>query len=50
VAELEHFAAVVLGAAPAGADGEDAVAALKLALLARRSVATRTPGRAAPAA
>jgi myo-inositol 2-dehydrogenase/D-chiro-inositol 1-dehydrogenase len=50
VAELEHFAAVVLGAAPAGADGEDAVAALKLALRARRSAATRTPGRAAPAA
>jgi myo-inositol 2-dehydrogenase/D-chiro-inositol 1-dehydrogenase len=50
VAELEHFAAVALGAAPAGARGEDAVAALKLALLARRSAETRTPGRAAPAA
>jgi predicted dehydrogenase len=43
VAELERFAAVVLGAAPAGAGGEDAVAALRLALLARRSAATGAP-------
>jgi predicted dehydrogenase len=46
VAELEHFAAVVLGAAPAGAGGDDAVAALRLALLARRSVATGAPAQA----
>jgi predicted dehydrogenase len=49
VAELEQFAAIVLGAAPAGAGGEDAVAALRLALLARRSVATGAPAKAAGA-
>ena len=43
MAELEQFAAVALGATPAGADGEDAVAALRLALLARRSAETGAP-------
>ena len=45
VAELEDFAKVVAGADSHGADGEDAVAALRLALLARRSAATGAPGR-----
>jgi predicted dehydrogenase len=54
VAELRHFAAVVAGAAarsgaavggaaPRAASGDDAVAALRLALLARRSAATGAP-------
>jgi predicted dehydrogenase len=43
VAELDQFADVVLGAAPRGATGEDALAALRLALLARRSAAVGTP-------
>jgi myo-inositol 2-dehydrogenase / D-chiro-inositol 1-dehydrogenase len=49
VAELEQFAAVVLGEAPAGAGGEDAIAALRLALLARRSIATGAPAKAVAA-
>jgi predicted dehydrogenase len=54
VAELEHFARVVAGAdSPGadspGADGDDAVAALRLALLARRSAATGAPVSAAEA-
>jgi predicted dehydrogenase len=48
-AELEHFAAVVLGGAPACAGGEDAVAALRLAQLARRSAATGVPVKAVAA-
>jgi predicted dehydrogenase len=47
VAELDHFGAVTLGAPLAGADGADAVAALTLAQLARRSAATGAPARAA---
>jgi predicted dehydrogenase len=43
VAELEHFAQVTAGGAPRGADGDDAVAALKLAVLARRSAVTGAP-------
>jgi myo-inositol 2-dehydrogenase/D-chiro-inositol 1-dehydrogenase len=53
VAELRHFAGVagaaarcgagVGGAAPPAASGDDAVAALRLALLARRSAATGAP-------
>jgi predicted dehydrogenase len=46
VAELEHFAAVVSGAPPPpghAVTGRDAVAALRLALLARRSAATGAP-------
>jgi myo-inositol 2-dehydrogenase/D-chiro-inositol 1-dehydrogenase len=49
VAELEDFAKVVAGADSRGADGEDAVAALRLALLARRSAATGAPVLAAEA-
>jgi predicted dehydrogenase len=49
VAELEQFAKVVAGADSHGADGEDAVAALRLALLARRSAATGAPALAAEA-
>jgi predicted dehydrogenase len=49
VAELEHFGELVRGAAPRGADGADAVAALTLALLARRSAATGGPVSAASA-
>jgi myo-inositol 2-dehydrogenase / D-chiro-inositol 1-dehydrogenase len=48
-AELEHFAALVSGAPPSprdAADGHDAVAALRLALLARRSAATGAPASA----
>ena len=37
--ELDSFGAVTVGADPTGATGEDAVAALELALLARRSAA-----------
>lgn len=47
VAELERFAAVVAGdeprRGPLAPGGDDAVAALRLALLARRSAATGTP-------
>jgi myo-inositol 2-dehydrogenase/D-chiro-inositol 1-dehydrogenase len=43
VAELEHFGQVALGRAARGAGGDDAVAALKLALLARRSAAVGAP-------
>jgi myo-inositol 2-dehydrogenase/D-chiro-inositol 1-dehydrogenase len=43
VAELEHFGQVVLGGEARGAGGDDAVAALKLALLARRSAALGAP-------
>jgi len=49
VAELAHFGEVVRGAQPRGAGGEDALAALKLALLARRSAMTGAPLSAAPA-
>ena len=49
VAELEDFVKVVAGADSHGADGEDAVAALRLALLARRSAATGAPVLAAEA-
>jgi myo-inositol 2-dehydrogenase/D-chiro-inositol 1-dehydrogenase len=49
VAELEHFTEVVAGADSHSADGEDAVAALRLALLARRSAATGAPVAAAEA-
>ena len=48
-AELEDFAKVMAGADSHGADGEDAVAALRLALLARRSAATGAPVLAAEA-
>jgi myo-inositol 2-dehydrogenase / D-chiro-inositol 1-dehydrogenase len=43
VAELQHFGEVIRGAEPRGATGEDAVAALTLALLARRSAAIGAP-------
>lgn len=49
VAELEDFAKVVAGADSHGADGADAVAALRLALLARRSAAIGAPVLAAEA-
>ena len=49
VAELEDFAKLVAGADSHGADGEDAVAALRLALLARRSAVTGAPVLAAEA-
>lgn len=51
VAELEHFAALTGGEQPPPghpADGHDAVAALRLALLARRSAATGAPASASP--
>jgi myo-inositol 2-dehydrogenase/D-chiro-inositol 1-dehydrogenase len=43
VAELDAFGELVLGGSARGASGEDAVAALSLALLARRSAATGAP-------
>jgi predicted dehydrogenase len=49
VAELDGFGRLVLGGSARGASGDDAVAALRLALLARRSAATGAPVRAATA-
>jgi myo-inositol 2-dehydrogenase/D-chiro-inositol 1-dehydrogenase len=43
VAELEHFASSALGGPPSGADGRDAIAALELAELARRSALAEVP-------
>lgn len=43
VAELEHFGQVALGGPARGAGGADALAALRLALLARRSAAIGAP-------
>ena len=43
VAELEHFAAVAMGSRPGSPTGEEAVAALELAAMARRSAARGAP-------